>query len=197
MTQPLPQIYLARHGETAWTLTGQHTGLTDLPLTGRGERNAVSLGERLAGMTFGAVWTSPLLRARQTCDLAGLGDGAIVDDDLVEWNYGDYEGLTTPQIRAAHPGFDAFHDGYPGGESVTDMGARADRVVAKLREAGGDIIVFSHGHFLRFLAARWLGLPPTNARYFLLGTAALSAVGYEHKLAEPVIRLWNDDRHVQ
>jgi probable phosphoglycerate mutase len=196
MSPTLPAIYLARHGETAWTVSGQHTGLTDIPLTERGEQNARRLGERLKGQTFAAVFTSPLQRARRTGELAGFGAAATVDPDLVEWNYGDFEGKTTAEIRQQRPDWDLFRDGCPGGESVAEVGARADRVVARLRAVGGDVLLFSSGHFSRVLAAHWLGLPPSGGRYFFLGTAALSIFGYEHGLDEPVIRLWNDRRHV-
>jgi len=192
----LPKVYLARHGETAWTVSGQHTGLTDIPLTERGERNARSLGERLGGLTFARVFTSPLRRARRTCELAGFGAAARVDPDLVEVNYGACEGRTTADIRKERPDWDLFRDGCPGGETVEQVSERADRVIARLRAEGGDVLVFSSGHFLRFVAARWLGLPGGHARYFLLTTASLSVLGYEHNLQEPVIRLWNDDRHV-
>jgi broad specificity phosphatase PhoE len=197
MNQPLPVIYLARHGETAWTVTGQHTGLTDMPLTERGERNARRLGERLQGLIFPHVFTSPLQRARRTCDLAGFGPVAKVDPDLMEWNYGAYEGLRTSDIHKERPGWQIFRDGCPGGESVGDVGARADRVVARLRELGGNLLLFSSGHFLRVLAARWCGMDTSAGRTLLLGTAALSVVGYEHNAGEPVIRLWNDGRHVE
>jgi broad specificity phosphatase PhoE len=196
MSQPLPLVYLARHGETAWTVSGQHTGLTDIPLTERGERNARRLGERLRGLTFAHVFTSPMRRASKTCELAGFGGQAKVDPDLVEWNYGDYEGRTTAEIRKRQPDWDLFRDGCPGGESVGDIGARADRVIARLRGLDGDVLLFSSGHFLRVLAARWLGVPPSAGRYFYLGTATLSALGYEHSKGEPVVRLWNDNRHV-
>jgi broad specificity phosphatase PhoE len=192
----LPVVYLARHGETEWSRSGQHTGLTDLPLTARGERNARRLGERLAGLAFDNVLTSPLRRARTTCELAGFGSSATVDADLVEWNYGDYEGLTSPQIHATRPDWQLFRDGCPGGESVADVEQRADRIVAKLRNLPGNTLVFSSGHILRVLAARWLGLEASAGRYFLLTTATLSAVGYEHGLDDPVIRLWDDSRHV-
>jgi broad specificity phosphatase PhoE len=191
-----PVILLARHGETAWSLSGQHTGLTDVPLTGRGELNARALGERLSGSTFAQVFTSPLKRAARTCELAGFGGVAVVDPDLVEWNYGEYEGRTTAEIRSARPGWQLFRDGCPGGEKPEEVGARADRVAARLRAASGDFLVFSSGHFLRVLAARWIGLPPSGGRYLVLGTASLSALGYEHGLSEPAIRLWNDTRHV-
>jgi len=197
MSLPLPLIYLARHGETAWTVSGQHTGLTDMPLTERGERNARRLGERLQGIQFPHVFTSPLQRARRTCELAGFGSVAKVDPDLVEWNYGAYEGLRTVDIHKERPGWQIFRDGCPGGESVADVGTRADRVVALLRELGGNVLLFSSGHFLRVLAARWCGLDASAGRTLLLSTAALSIVGYEHNTSEPVIRLWNDGRHVQ
>jgi broad specificity phosphatase PhoE len=196
MSYELPVIYLARHGETAWSLTGQHTGLTDLPLTERGEQNAAALGERLIGMNFPSVLTSPLQRATRTCDLAGFGTEAEIDRDLVEWNYGEYEGVRTVDIRAKRPDWDLFRDGCPGGESPEQVGARADRVVSRMRPVKANVLVFSSGHFLRVLAARWLGLNPEAARYLLLNTASLSALGYEHSLSEPVIRLWNDTRHI-
>ena len=196
MSQALPSVYLARHGETAWTVSKQHTGRTDLPLTERGERNARALGERLKGLTFAHVFTSPLQRARRTCELAGFGAAAVVDPDLVEWNYGDYEGRTTADIRKERPDWQLFCDGCPGGESVTQVGARADRVLARLRPLEGDTLLFSSGHFLRVMAARWLMLEPGAGRYFYLGTATLSILGYEHGKADSVIRLWNDARHV-
>ena len=185
----LPSVYLARHGETAWSLTGQHTGLTDLPLTGRGERNARRLGERLAGLAFAKVFTSPLQRAARTCELAGFGAVAATDSELVEWNYGQYEGLRTADIHAARPGWQLFRDGCPGGESPTTIGARADHVLSRLRTIQDDVLIFSSGHFLRVLAARWLGLEPAGARFFMLSTASLSAIGYENDLSQPVIRL--------
>jgi len=197
MIGSLPIAYLARHGETAWSLTGQHTGWTDLPLTERGERNARRLGERLAGLTFAKVLTSPLARAHRTCELAGFGGVAVVDRDLVEWDYGAYEGRTSADIRKERPGWELFRDGCPSGEAPKQVGARADRVIARIRAVHGDFLVFSSGHFIRVLAARWLGLDPqAPGRHFLLGTASLSAVGYEHDLTHPVIRLWNDDHHV-
>jgi broad specificity phosphatase PhoE len=192
----LPEVYLARHGETAWTITGQHTGRTDIPLTVRGEQNALNLRQRLNCVTFAKVLMSPLSRARRTCELAGFGDTAEVDPELHEWDYGEYEGRRTVDIRQERPGWDLFRDGGPGGESVAAVGARADRVITRLRAIDGHVLVFSHGHFLRVLAARWLGLPAGEARLFVLSTAALSILGYEHNLEEPAIRLWNDDRHV-
>jgi probable phosphoglycerate mutase len=195
MSDSLPRVYLARHGETAWTISHQHTGRTDIPLTARGEANARSLGERLAGETFEGVFVSPLGRARRTCELAGFGAQARPEADLLEWDYGSYEGRTTAEIRAERPGWYLFRDGCPGGESVEAVGARADRVVARARAARGHVILFGHSHFFRVLAARWLGLPAADARLFVLGTAALSILGYEHSLDEPAILLWNDDRH--
>jgi broad specificity phosphatase PhoE len=197
MSEELQIVYLARHGETAWSLTGQHTGLTDLPLTERGERNAHQLGARLRGLTFARVYTSPLQRARRTCELAGFGAVAEVDPDLVEWDYGQYEGLRTAEIRVKHPGWLLFRDGCPGGESPVQAAARADRVVSRLRAVPGDVLLFSSGHFMRVLATRWIELEVTaNARRFMLSTASLSAVGYENELARPVIRLWNETNHV-
>jgi broad specificity phosphatase PhoE len=197
MSEELPIIYLARHGETAWSLTGQHTGLTDLPLTERGERNARQLGERLRSLTFAKVYTSPLQRAARTCELAGFGAVAEVDRDLVEWDYGQYEGRRTAEIRAERPDWLLFRDGCPGGESPAQVSARADRVVSRLRAVQGDVLLFSSGHFIRVLATRWIGLEVTaNARRFMLSTASLSAVGYENELSRPVIRLWNDTHHV-
>jgi broad specificity phosphatase PhoE len=198
MSEPLPVIYMARHGETAWSLSGQHTGITDLPLTDRGERNARRLGERLQGLTFAKVFTSPLQRAARTCELAGFGAMAEVDRDLHEWNYGEYEGRRTAEILAERPGWQLFRHGCPGGESPDQIGARADRVVNRLRAIQGDVLLFSSGHFLRVLAARWLGLESAGGRYFLLSTASLGTLAYEHNnLSEPVIRLWNDTRHVE
>ena len=189
-------IYLARHGETAWSLSGQHTGLTDLPLTKRGERNARRLGERLAGLAFVKVLTSPLQRAARTCELAGFGAAAEVDRDLVEWNYGKYEGLRTVEIHAKHSNWSLFRDGCPDGELPEQVGVRADRVVSRVRAIKGDVLVFSSGHFLRVLAARWLGLKPVAGGFFMLNTASVSVLGYENNLSQPVIRLWNDTRHV-
>ena len=197
MSEALPIVYLARHGETAWTLSGQHTGLTDLPLTERGERNARRLEERLRGVTFAKVFTSPLQRAVRTCELAGFGSVAEVDRDLLEWNYGDYEGRRTAEIYVERPDWQLFRDGCPGGESPTEVGARADRVVRRLRAIQGDVLLFSSGHFLRVLAARWLGLNAAAGKFFLLSTASMSVLSYEHNLSEPVIRLWNDTRHVE
>src|SRR5262245_56729055 len=192
----LPEVYLARHGETAWTLTGQHTGRTDIPLTARGEWQARSLAQRLSEAMFARVLTSPLARALRTCELAGFGSQAETDADVQEWDYGQYEGRRTADIRQERPGWDLFRDGCPGGESVAAVGTRADRMIAQLRAVDGHVLLFSHGHFLRVLAARWLGLSAGDARYFVLSTAALSILGYEHTRDEPALRLWNDVRHV-
>jgi broad specificity phosphatase PhoE len=189
-------IYLARHGETAWSLTGQHTGLTDLPLTERGEGNARRLGERLAGLAFAKVFTSPLQRAARTCELAGFGAAADVDRDLVEWNYGTYEGLRTAEIHAKRPDWQLFRDGCPDGELPDQVGVRADRVVSRVRAIKGDVLIFSSGHFLRVLAGCWLRIEPAAGRFFMLNTASVSVLGYENSLSQPVIRLWNDTRHV-
>jgi broad specificity phosphatase PhoE len=197
MSELLSVVYLARHGETVWSLSGQHTGRTDLPLTERGERNARALGQRLRGLEFAKVYTSPLQRAARTCELAGFGAVAEIDPDLVEWDYGQYEGRRTAEIHAERPDWQLFRDGCPGGESPDQIGARADRVVGRLRAIKGDVLVFSSGHFLRVFAARWLGLDAAGGRYLLLSTASLSALGYEHNLTEPVIRLWNETRHVE
>ncbi|HET9394503.1 MAG TPA: histidine phosphatase family protein [Nitrospiraceae bacterium] len=198
MSERLPIVYLARHGETAWTLSRQHTGLTDLPLTERGERTARRLGERLKALTFTAVFTSPLQRAARTCELAGFKSVSEVDKDLVEWNYGQYEGRRTAEIRAERPDWELFRDGCPGGESPQEVGARADRVVKRVRAVPGNVLIFTSGHFMRVLATRWLGLEPSvNCKFFMLSTASLSAVGYEHDVSRPVIRLWNETRHVE
>ena len=189
-------VYLARHGETAWSLSGQHTGLTDIPLTAQGERNARRLGERLRGLQFAKVFASPLQRAARTCELAGFGPMASADSDLLEWNYGDYEGRRTKDILLERPDWRLFRDGCPGGESPAQVGVRADCVVSRVRAIDGNVLLFSSGHFLRVLAARWLGLEPAAGRLFVLSTASVSALGYEHSLDEPVVRLWDDTRHV-
>ena len=197
MSEVLPVVYLARHGETAWSLSGQHTGLIDLPLTANGERNAQRLGERLKGLTFAKVFTSPLQRASRTCDLAGFGAVAETDPDLVEWDYGQYEGRVLADILRERPDWQIFRDGCPGGESPAQVGERADRVVQRVRTIPGNVLLFSSGHFLRVLASCWLGVGPGCAgRYLLLSTASLSALGYEHNLSQPAILLWNDDHHV-
>ena len=196
MADPLPTVCLARHGETAWSLSGQHTGLTDLPLTERGERNARQLGERLRGRPFAKVFASPMQRASRTAELAGFAAVAEKDADLVEWNYGEYEGLRTAEILAKRPDWQLFRDGCPGGESAEQVGARADRVIGRIRAVRGNILVFSSAHFLRVFASRWLGRPPTGGQWFVLSTGSLSELGYDHDLSEPVIRSWNDTCHL-
>jgi broad specificity phosphatase PhoE len=188
----LPSATLVRHGETEWSASGRHTGRTDIPLTEEGERRARGLSHRLKGAAFDRVFTSPLQRAARTCALAGFGDRAVVDADLLEWNYGDYEGRTTQDIQASHPGWRLFRDGCPNGESAADVGARADRVIARLRAADDRAILFSSGHILRVLAARWLSLEPSEGRLFMLGTASVSVLGYEHDKGEPAVQLWNE-----
>lgn len=190
-----PSVYLARHGETAWSLSGRHTGLTNLPLTAQGERNAIRLGERLKELAFGRVLTSPLQRAVRTCELAGFQNAARIEPDLVEWNYGDYEGRRSFEIHAERPGWQLFRDGCPGGETPAQIGARADRVLRQIRAFPGDILLFSSGHFLRVLAARWLGLEPAAGQFLLLETTSLSILSHENNVSPPAIRLWNDTRH--
>ena len=191
------EIVLVRHGETAWSAAGKRTSYTELDLTPDGERQAREMGAALAGRTFVAVLCSPRLRARRSAELAGLRVTAV-DDDLAEWSYGEYEGLTTPEIRARRPGWYQWTDGCPGGESPADVSERADRVVNRARQIEGDVLIFSSGHFLRVLTTRWLGLEVTaNARFFMLSTASLSAVGYEGTRSRPVIRFWNDTDYLE
>ena len=197
MKNELPIVYLSRHGETTWTLSGQHTGLTDLPLTEHGEHTARQLRERLKGLTFAKVCTSPLQRTRQTCELSGFGAVVEINPDLVEWNYGKYVGWRGDEIRAERPDWSLFRDGCPGGETHQQVSARADCVVSRVRAISGDVLLFTSGHFIRVLASRWHGLEPmANSRYFMLSTASLSALGYENDLSRPVIRFWNDTHHV-
>lgn len=196
MTEQLPLVYLARHGETEWSLSGKHTGLSDIPLTARGEQNAGRLGERLKSFSFSHVFSSPSQRALRTCELSGFRSRAVVDQDLSEWHYGAYEGKTSAEIHKDRPDWNLFQDGCPEGESVAQAGARADRVIARLRSLTGNTLIFSSGHFLRTLTARWLQLPASEGNRFFLDTAALSILGYEHYLTSSVIRLWNDCRHV-
>ena len=182
-------VIAIRHGETAWSLSGQHTGTTDIPLTDKGRRLAERIRIALARETFALVLVSPMQRARETCNLAGLGDEAVVDPDLVEWNYGKYEGLTPKQIHEAAPGWLIFRDGCPGGEVPEQVGARVDRVIGRARAAEGDVALFAHGHVLRVLAARWIGLPATAGQHFLLNTGTLSVLGYYREI--PAVRIWN------
>jgi probable phosphoglycerate mutase len=192
MSETLPQVYFVRHGETAWSLTGQHTGRKDLPLTERGERDAMALKERLRGLEFAKVFTSPLQRAMRTCELAGFGAVAERDSDLMEWDYGQYEGRRLADILKERPDWFLFRDGCPGGESPQEVGIRADRVLSRIRPAKGNVLLFSSGHILRVITARWLRLEPSAASLFFLGTGSLSALGYEHDQSRPVIRLWNN-----
>ena len=193
----LPVVYAVRHGETEWSLSGQHTGVTDIPLTAHGEADAGKLADRLRGLKFAAVFTSPLQRARKTCELAGFGAQAEVLSDAIEWNYGKYEGVKTHEIHKEQPDWNLFRDGCPDGETADMVAARADRVIARIRALNGDAIVFSSSHFLRVFAARWIGLPPTGGAHFILGTTGVNIFGYEHNnLAEPVIRVWNDTHRV-
>jgi probable phosphoglycerate mutase len=184
-----PKVYLLRHGETEWSLNGRHTGVTDIPLTENGRMAARLLKPILANVTFTLVLTSPLQRARETCELAGLGQFANVEPDLIEWNYGEYEGLTTEQIRSTRPGWSVFRDGCPGGESPEQVGARADRVITKVHAAAGNVALFGHGHFTRVLAARWINLSANYGENFLLDTATLNILGYYRE--SPAFMIWN------
>lgn len=182
-------VFAIRHGETAWSLTGQHTGTTDIPLTDNGRRLAERMRLALAKSAFRLVLCSPMRRARETCELAGLGDEAVIDPNLVEWNYGVYEGLTPRQIHQSAPGWLIFRDGCPGGETPEQVGARADRVISRARTVNGDIALFGHGHVLRVLAARWVGLPAGAGQHFLLDTGTLCVLGYYREI--PAVKVWN------
>jgi broad specificity phosphatase PhoE len=182
-------VFPIRHGQTAWSLSGQHTGTTDIPLTDKGRQLAERMRPVLAKETFALVLVSPLQRARETCELAGFGDAAVIEPDLVEWNYGKYEGLTPKQVNEMAAGWLIFRDGCPGGEIPGQVGARVDRVIARARGVEGDVALFAHGHVLRVLAARWLGLPPGGGQHFLLNTGTLSVLGYYHDI--PAVRIWN------
>ena len=188
------EILLARHGETEWSASGRHTGRTDVPLTDRGREQARALGPRLAGRPFDLVLSSPLQRARETCELAGFDGQALLRDELMEWDYGAYEGLTTPQIREREPGWMVWTHPIVDGETVEQLGVRIDRVISELAGASGDCAVFAHGHVLRVLGARWLGLPPADGALLALDTATLSVLGYERE--RRVVRLWNDGSHL-
>lgn len=189
MAAPIQQVYLIRHGETEWSLSGRHTGVTDIPLTENGRKVAGHLAPALAREAFAMVLTSPLMRARQTCELAGLGERAEIDPDLLEWNYGDYEGLTPTQIHAFAPGWMIFRDGCPGGENVAQVGARVDRLIARVRAVKGNAALFGHGHIFRVFAARWLGLPPEGGCHFMLDTATLNILSYYRGV--PAVKRWN------
>jgi len=183
------ELWLIRHGETEWSRSGAHTGRTDIPLTEQGRANAMALGRVLGARQFALVLTSPLARARETCRLAGFGDAAQVETDLREWDYGDYEGRSTPEIRRQAPGWSLWTSGVPNGETVQQVGARADRVIARAAAVEGDVALFAHGHILRILAARWLGLMPDGGRLFAMGTASVNSLGYERETR--VITRWN------
>jgi broad specificity phosphatase PhoE len=190
-------VYLFRHGETAWSITGQHTGRSDPPLTARGEQQAQLLAERLRGIVFDCVLTSPRLRAQRTCELCGLRPGAAIEPDLAEWDYGAYEGMRTADIRAQRPGWNLFRDGCPGGESPSDISSRADRLIVRLRHLQGATAVFTHGHFGRVLGARWIGLPVAHGQHLLLDTASISILGFEHRsVEEPAIAVWNSGAQI-
>lgn len=196
MGDKLPKIYLARHGETAWTVTGQRTGHVNLPLTEHGESQARRLGERLQGRTYTKVFASPLQRARRTCELAGFGGIAEVDPDLIEWDYGKYEGLLNAEILKERPGWQMFSDGYPGGETAGQVAARADRVVKRVRAVAGDVLLFSSGEFLKVLTARWIGMDAIHGASFMLNTASVSVLGYQDSLEQSTIQIWNDTCHL-
>lgn len=189
MERDAQKIYLIRHGETEWSRAGKHTGVTDVVLTEHGRETARLLQSVLAEEKFTLVLSSPLQRARETCELAGLGKIAIVEPDLIEWNYGEYEGLTTRQIQSVRPGWSVFHDGCPGGETPEQVAARADRVIAKVRAGAGNIALFAHGHILRVLAARWINLPPSCGEHLLLDTATVCVLGYYYDT--PALKIWN------
>jgi probable phosphoglycerate mutase len=187
---PANELWLARHGETEWTVSRQHTGKTDIDLTSNGEEQARQLGERLSGHEFALVLSSPLKRARRTAELAGLGDRLELAEEFVEWDYGEYEGVTTKEIRETRPDWDLWRDGNPGGETVEQVAARADRVIERINCTDGDVLCFGHGHMSRVLAARYLGQDGTFGRHLIMGTATLSIIGREH--GHPAIRLWNE-----
>ena len=192
MSSVLPKLYLARHGDTAWTDSHQHTGRTDLPLNERGVEHARQLGERLRGFSFVRVFTSPLQRAKKTCELAGFGAVAEVDPDLIEWDYGRFEGALTSDILKSRPGWELYRDGCPEGESPQDVAARADRFIARVRRMEGDVLAFSSGHIIRMIAARWNGLAPADGRVFFCRPASVGVLGFEHDSPEqPIVRLWN------
>jgi broad specificity phosphatase PhoE len=191
MDESFNNLYLIRHGETAWSEAHRHTGLTDIALTDHGEHQARRLGQRLKGLSFTRIFTSPLRRVRVTCELAGFAGRAEPDPDLVEWDYGDYEGRTTADIRRERPDWDLFRDGCPSGEMPRDVAVRAERFINKVQGEQGAVLAFASGHIIRVIAARWLRLGPDAAKYFLSSTASIGMLGYEHASSEPVIRLWN------
>jgi broad specificity phosphatase PhoE len=187
----LSQVYLVRHGETAWSLSGRHTGRTDIPLTEKGERDARALSARLHERPFVKVMSSPLLRARQTCELAGFASTAEPNADLMEWDYGEYEGARTAEIRVSRPGWRLLEDGCPGGENAADVAARAERVIALIRALDGDVLIFAHRDIQRVIAARWVSLPTLEARRLYMEPASVSVLGYDHAIDEPILRALN------
>ncbi len=189
MAERTQKVYALRHGETEWSLNGQHTGLTDLPLTEKGRQNAKRLKPWLSERKFAKVFTSPLQRAKQTCELSGVGQQAESDPDLVEWDYGDYEGLTTPEIYQKCPNWSVFTHGCPGGETPQQVRDRVERVITKIRATKGDVVIFAHGHLLRVLTVRWLNMPVENGNHFDLDTATVNVLGYYH--SSPAIQVWN------
>jgi broad specificity phosphatase PhoE len=192
MSRELPKLYLARHGDTEWTDTGRHTGRTDIPLNDCGQENARRLGESLPPLDFAHVFTSPLERAHKTCQLAGYGAGAEISLDLLEWDYGLYEGKRTAEILAERPGWELFRDGCPDGESPAEVAVRADRFIKRIHDLGGHVLAFSSGHIIRMIAARWLGLPPAAGRHFFCMPGSIGELAFEHgSLDEPIIRVWN------
>jgi broad specificity phosphatase PhoE len=191
VSDTLPSVYLVRHGETAWSLSRQHTGRTDIPLTERGEREARALAARVQSISFTLVLTSPLLRAMRTAELAGFVDRAQPDPDLMEWDYGIYEGRRTSDIRREYPGWDPFEHGCPDGEAIADVSARAERVIALVRASPGNTLLFAHRDILRVLAASWAQLGGIEGRRLYLETASVSVLGYDHDLSEPIIRSLN------
>jgi probable phosphoglycerate mutase len=192
MSSALPKLYLARHGDTAWTDSHQHTGRTDLPLNARGEEHARLLGECLRGASFSRIFTSPLQRAAKTCELAGFGAKVEIDHDLIEWDYGRFEGKLTSDILKEEASWELYRDGCPEGESTGDVALRADRFIARVQGIAGDVLAFSSGHIIRMIAARWLGLPPSAGRLFFCDPASVGVLGFEHDSRDqPIIRLWN------
>lgn len=192
MSSALPRLFLARHGDTAWTDSHQHTGRTDLPLNERGEAHARQLGERLQHFSFSRVFTSPLQRASKTCELAGFGAGAEIDRDLIEWDYGSFEGKVTSDVLKERPGWELYRDGCPDGETPGDVAARADRFIARVHGIPGDVLAFSSGHIIRMIAARWLRMSPADGRVFFCDPASVGVLGFEHNdRNQPVIRRWN------
>ncbi len=187
----LPQIWLVRHGETAWSLSGQHTGRTDIPLTAHGEQSAAALKPRLAGRAFAKILSSPSIRARRTCELAGFADVAVIEPNLYEWDYGKDEGRRTAEILTERPGWKLFEDGSPGGETLTQVTARADSVVEQLRALKADALLFAHRDILRVIVARWVGLPAVEAQRFYMDPASISVLGYDHAATEPILRKLN------